>query len=117
MPDVSREEEVVLRGRPRPEETIRRDEHVLRILQSGSISRNRILERLSKECFSLEGILRLEHLFIGGECKYCFIKQGYRISPSQVWLSLDRLRKEGRVKLCQGIGERVWTSAVDKPCP
>jgi len=91
MHDVSRKEEVVYRGRPRPEETVRRDIRVLDILQSGPMSRNRIWERLN----------------IGGD----------PVSPSQVWLSLDRLRREGKVKLCQGIGERVWTSMVDQPCP
>lgn len=91
MHDVSRKEEIVPRGRPRPEETIRRDELVLSILKGQPMSRNRLWEKLSTE--------------------------GDLASPSQVWLSLDRLRKEGRVKLCQGIGERVWTSNVDEPCP
>jgi len=35
----------------------------------------------------------------------------------KVWLSLDRLRKTGQVKLCQGIGERIWTVDVDNHCP
>lgn len=39
------------------------------------------------------------------------------LKPSLVWLSLDRLRRAGEIKLCQGIGERVWTSNVNKPCP
>lgn len=91
MPDVYREEKEALRGRPRPEETIRRDERVLSLLKEQSMSRNRLWEKLSAE--------------------------GDLVSPSQVWLSLDRLRKEGKVKLCQGIGERVWSREVDEPCP
>lgn len=91
MQDLCHEEKTAPRGRPRPEETIRRDEHVLRILRSGAMSRNRLWEKLSAE--------------------------GDLVSPSQVWLSLDRLRRDGRVKLCQGIGERVWTCKIDEPCP
>lgn len=90
MPDVYPEEKEALRGRPRPEETIRRDERVLSLLRGQSMSRNRIWEKLSET---------------------------ETVSPSQVWLSLDRLRKEGKVKLCQGIGERVWSCRIDEPCP
>lgn len=89
MHDVYLDEEVI-RGRPRPEETIRRDELVLSFLKEQPLSRNRIWEKLSET---------------------------ETVSPSQVWLSLDRLRKEGKVKLCQGIGERVWSREVDEPCP
>ncbi len=40
------------------------------------------------------------------------------LSNSIVYLSLDRLRKQGRVKLCQGqAAERLWTVRVDSPCP
>lgn len=90
MRDVYPEEKTAVRGRPRPEETIRRDERVLSLLKTQPMSRNRIWEKLSLE---------------------------EPLSPSQVWLSLDRLRREGKVKLCQGIGERVWSCDVDKPCP
>lgn len=89
MHDVYLDEEVI-RGRPRPEETIRRDELVLSFLRDQPLSRNRVWEKLSET---------------------------ETVSPSQVWLSLDRLRRAGKVKLCQGIGERVWSSRVDEPCP
>lgn len=89
MHDVYHEERV-FRGRPRPEETIKRDERVLSLLREQPMSRNRIWEKLSLE---------------------------ESLSPSQVWLSLDRLRREGKVKLCQGIGERVWSCKIDEPCP
>jgi len=82
--------DVYRRGRPRPEETIRRDERVLKILSAGPLSRNTLWEKLN---------------------------EAETVSASQVWLSLDRLRREGRVKLCQGIGQRVWSSRVDEPCP
>lgn len=72
------------RGRPRPEETIQRDERVVRILSRGPMSRNRLWQALKEEEPS--------------------------VTSSQVWLSLDRLRNLGRVRLCQGIGERVWTT-------
>jgi Fe2+ or Zn2+ uptake regulation protein len=77
------------RGRPRPEETIRRDERVLQILSQGALSRNRLWTRLKKEEPS--------------------------VTQSQVWLSLDRLRSAGKVRLCQGIGERIWTT--EQSCP
>ncbi len=79
------------RGRPRPDETIRRDERVLSILRTGALSRNRLRDKLNET--------------------------DETVSASQVWLSLDRLRREGKVKLCQGIGERVWSCDVDEPCP
>jgi hypothetical protein len=35
-----------------------------------------------------------------------------------VYLSLSRLRREGKVKLCQGTaGNRVWSTDVSGPCP
>lgn len=77
------------RGRPRPEETIRRDKAVLASLkQHGPQTRNALADRL-------------------GEGK------------SKVWLSLDRLRRDGLVRLCgpQGGPDAVWTSEVAKPCP
>lgn len=74
------------RGRPRPEETIRRDERILALVRQKPMSRNQICEKT-------------------------------RLSGSLVWLSLNRLRLAGEVKLCQGIGERVWTADTGSPCP
>lgn len=40
------------------------------------------------------------------------------LAPTIVYLSLSRLRRQGRVKLCQGAaGNRVWSTDVDGPCP
>lgn len=77
------------RGRPRPEETIRRDQAVLAALKEhGPQTRNALADRL-------------------GEGK------------SKVWLSLDRLRRDGAVRLCGPAGgpDAVWTSEVSEPCP
>ena len=40
------------------------------------------------------------------------------LATSIVYLSLDRLRKRGLVKLCQGpAGQRLWSTEVEGPCP
>jgi DNA-binding MarR family transcriptional regulator len=40
------------------------------------------------------------------------------LATSIVYLSLDRLRKRDKVKLCQGpAAERLWSVDVDSPCP
>lgn len=80
----------VSRGRPRPTETIHRDKRVMDLLSSQPLSRNELWEHLSNE---------------------------EPISPSQVWLSLNRLRKIGQIKKCAGAGEYVWTAQLDLPCP
>jgi predicted ArsR family transcriptional regulator len=77
------------RGRPRPQETIDRDNAVLEYLNThGAQSRNALAEALHEE-------------------------------KSRVWLSLDRLRRDGRVRLCgpQGGPDAVWTTEVSAPCP
>ena len=77
------------RGRPRPEETIRRDQAVLAALREhGPQTRNALADRLAE-------------------------------GKSKVWLSLDRLRRDGLVRLCGPAGgpDAVWTSEVTEPCP
>lgn len=78
------------RGRPRPPETIARDEAVLALLRTAAdgLTRNEIADRL-------------------GEGK------------SKTWLSLDRLRRDNLVKLCAGTAgpDAVWTAEVGAPCP
>lgn len=78
-----------VRGRPRPPETIARDEAVLALLRSrGALSRNRIAEALGEE-------------------------------KVKVWLALDRLRRDGLVRICAktaGPG-LLWSAKVDEPCP
>lgn len=78
-----------VRGRPRPPETIARDEAVLALLRSrGALSRNRIAEELGEE-------------------------------KVKVWLALDRLRRDGLVRTCahtSGPG-LLWSAEVDWPCP
>lgn len=40
------------------------------------------------------------------------------LATSIVYLSLDRLRRQGLVKLCQGpVADRLWSADVDAPCP
>lgn len=75
------------RGRPRPQETIDRDRRVLAYLEQEGPQTR---NRLAEAL---------------GEEK------------SKVWLALDRLRREGKVQLCDGGSEVVWTSRVGVPCP
>lgn len=83
------DQEKKTRGRPRPQETIDRDEAVLTALKaSGPLSRNQIAEALGEE-------------------------------KVKVWLSLDRLRRDRRVRTCahtSGPG-LLWSAEVDRPCP
>lgn len=84
-----REDRIVVatgkRGRPRPLETIRRDEKVLTLLRESPQSRNDVWDQLSSD--------------------------GDIVSESQVWLSLDRLRKRGLVRRCTSDdGHQVWTA-------
>jgi predicted ArsR family transcriptional regulator len=77
------------RGRPRPQETIDRDNAVLAYLtEHGPQTRNALADALGQE-------------------------------KSRIWLSLDRLRRDGRVRLCgpQGGPEAIWTTEVSAPCP
>jgi len=76
------------RGRPRPIETIERDEKILKLLQrSGSFTRNQIAEALG-------------------------------LDTTITYLSLDRLRRQGRVRKCAGTGSNtLWTSEANAPCP
>lgn len=40
------------------------------------------------------------------------------LHTSIVYLSLSRLRLQGKTKLCQGrAGDRLWTTDVGGPCP
>jgi hypothetical protein len=44
---------------------------------------------------------------------------GLGISKSLTYLSLDRLRKAGKVKRCmsEDSNELLWTTETEKPCP
>lgn len=76
------------RGRPRPDETIERDEKVLKLLQEqGAQTRNDIAEALG-------------------------------MGTTIAYLSLDRLRRQGKVRKCAGTGaSTLWTSEATSPCP
>jgi predicted ArsR family transcriptional regulator len=77
------------RGRPRPQETIDRDQAILAYLtEHGPTTRNAVAEALG-------------------------------LSKTVAYLSLDRLRREGRTRLCGPAGgpDAVWTTEVDQPCP
>lgn len=77
------------RGRPRPAETVQRDQAVLELLRhDGAQTRNQIAEKLGAE-------------------------------KVKVYLSLDRLRREGLVRTCTSAapGSTVWTAEVNQPCP
>jgi predicted ArsR family transcriptional regulator len=77
------------RGRPRPQETIDRDNAVLAYLtEHGPQTRNALADALGQE-------------------------------KSKIWLSLDRLRRDNQVRLCgpQGGPDAIWTAQVDAPCP
>lgn len=40
------------------------------------------------------------------------------LRTSIVYLSLSRLRRQGKTRLCQGrAGDRLWTTDVGGPCP
>lgn len=79
------------RGRPRPQETIDRDARILAYLRDNGPQTRNDLAEALGE------------------------------SKSKVWLSLDRLRREGRVGTCrkaEQTGAAVrWTTAVSAPCP
>lgn len=76
------------RGRPRPEDTIKRDQKIVDLLaEDGPLTRNTISDRLG-------------------------------ISHTLAYLALDRLRKNNRVKRClQQDGSSVWSTEVEAPCP
>lgn len=78
------------RGRPRPVETIRRDQQIIGLLTvEGPHTRNQIAERM-------------------------------RLSKTITYLALDRLRRNGQVRTCAGSGssrDTLWTVEVDQPCP
>lgn len=76
------------RGRPRPAETIARDNAILAYLKEyGPQTRNALAMALLLE-------------------------------KTVTYLALDRLRRDGKVKLCgpQGGPEARWTIEVDAPC-
>ena len=78
------------RGRPRPLETLRRDARVLKLVTKSPKTGNQLWDTLG---------------------------QTEVVSRSQVWLSLDRLRRDGLVRLCRDrAGQQLWT-ADDSPCP
>jgi len=78
------------RGRPRPQETIERDQRILAYLkENGPRTRNDLADALGEE-------------------------------RSKTWLSLDRLRRENKVRLCASASpgpDMLWTTEVTEPCP
>lgn len=76
------------RGRPRPDETVGRDDRIFSLLEGrGPLTRNEIAE-------------------ITG------------LSPSLTYLSLARLKKDERIRPClKDGGEIVWSTGVGSPCP
>lgn len=77
------------RGRPRPPETVQRDERILSLLKEEPRTRNQLAE--------LTGV-----------------------PPVKVYLSLDRLRKAGLVRICSGSEKGsviMWSAGVGEPCP
>lgn len=77
------------RGRPRPQETIERDEQILAYLrENGPQTRNNLAMALL-------------------------------LSKTVTYLALNRLRAEGKVRICaaQGGPNVLWTTEVDAPCP
>lgn len=82
------------RGRPRPDETVRRDEVVLAVLREhGPLSRNDLADML-----------------------------GMDEDRTKVYLSLRRLRDQNLVRICasceEGSGDMIWMAVEKgKPCP
>lgn len=77
------------RGRPRPPETIERDERIYSYLHTGGAkSRNAISEELG-------------------------------LDKTITYLALDRLRRAGRVRTCADTAgpSTLWSSDVEAPCP
>lgn len=76
------------RGRPRPDDSIKRDKRIRALLDSqGPMTRNDIADTLA-------------------------------ISRSLAYLALDRLRADKLVKRClRADGTSVWTTKVTEPCP
>lgn len=76
------------RGRPRPAETIDRDRRVLALLRK-------------------EGPLTRNE-----------VAEKLELPKMVTWLSLDRLRKNGKVRTCtrEG-GGMVWSADAKEPCP
>lgn len=76
------------RGRPRPDETMDRDDTIEKLLQTrGAMTRNEIADELE-------------------------------LTTTLTYLSLDRLRRQGRAKKCAGTGSNtLWTSEATAPCP
>ncbi len=78
------------RGRPRPQETIERDARILKYLR----------EHGPRTRNDLADALGEER--------------------SKTWLSLDRLRADGKVRICTsaaGGNDMLWTTDVGAPCP
>lgn len=82
------------RGRPRPDETVQRDETILKVLREhGPQSRN-----------SLADLIGMDE------------------DRTKVYLSLRRLRDQGLVRICapceEGSGDMIWMAVeASKPCP
>lgn len=89
MPENQKTEEKRPRGRPRPQESIDRDNAILAYLkENGPQTRNGLAMALL-------------------------------IDKTKTYLALDRLRRAGLVQLCGAKGgpDALWTSDVSKPCP
>jgi ribosomal protein S25 len=82
--------EEIKKGRPRSEETIARDQSIVKILSTeGPLTRNALADRLG-------------------------------ITRSLTSIAINRLKNEDppRVRRCvDEDGENVWTTAVEEPCP
>lgn len=76
------------RGRPRPQETIDRDNLILAYLRmNGPQTRNGLAAALGED-------------------------------RSKTWLALNRLQQQGLVRLCAAKGsDMLWTTEVSEPCP
>lgn len=78
------------RGRPRPQETIDRDARILAYLKEHGATTRNALADALGE------------------------------DRSKTWLSLDRLRQAGEVRICTsaaGGSDMLWSAGVGEPCP
>lgn len=77
------------RGRPRPPETIQRDAMILKLLTD-----------------------------LGPQTRNA-IAEGLGIEKVKVYLSLDRLRREGLIRTCtsKNPGATLWSAQAGEPCP
>jgi len=75
------------RGRPRPDETVQRDEAVFGQVQAAGA----------------EGVTRDK------------VAADIGLQPNQVYLSFFRLKRDGRIVRSSGTGRAIWTVAPEQP--